>query len=156
MDKFAVYKFPLGFLEIGYAGEKVFSLKKTECFSGEGEKNSFTDAVFREISEYFQGVRRKFTFPCELRGTEFQKKVWCELAKIPYGEIRTYKDVAIASGNPRAVRAVGHANNKNPLCIVIPCHRVIGSNGKLVGYAGGLWMKEFLLKLESENKSSEE
>lgn len=90
----------------------------------------------------------KFDLPLDARGTEFQKKVWNELLRIPYGETKSYKDIAVAIGNEKACRAIGMANNKNPIPIIIPCHRVIGSNGKLVGYAGGLNVKEKLLNIE--------
>lgn len=87
--------------------------------------------------EYLNGKRKTFDIKYEINGTEFQKKVWEELTHIPYGETSTYKEIAVAVGNPKASRAVGMANNKNPISIVVPCHRVIGSDGKLVGYAGG-------------------
>ena len=96
-------------------------------------------------------MRKIFTLPLAPVGTEFQQHVWKILQTIPYGETWSYKQVAVAIGNPKASRAVGMANNKNPLAIFIPCHRVIGSNGKLVGYAGGLNIKEHLLALEQEN-----
>ena len=104
--------------------------------------------AFRQLSEYFSGKRKEFHLPLLLKGTDFQKQVWNALLKIPFGETRSYKQIAEAIGNPKAIRAVGRANNKNPLLIVVPCHRVIGANGKLVGYAVGLDKKEFLLKLE--------
>lgn len=104
--------------------------------------------AFRQLSEYFSGKRKEFHLPLLLKGTDFQIQVWNALLKIPFGETRSYKQIAEAIGNPKAVRAVGMANNKNPLLIVVPCHRVIGANGKLVGYAVGLDKKEFLLKLE--------
>lgn len=104
--------------------------------------------AFRQLSEYFSGKRKEFHLPLLLKGTDFQKQVWNALLKIPFGETRSYKQIAEAIGNTKAVRAVGMANNKNPLLIVVPCHRVIGANGKLVGYAVGLDKKEFLLKLE--------
>ncbi len=106
----------------------------------------------KELEEYFEGKRKKFNLPLKQEGTEFQKKVWNALEKIPYGEIRTYKEIANMVGNEKASRAVGMANNKNNIPIIIPCHRVIGSNGKLVGYALGLDMKRYLLDLESKNK----
>jgi len=93
-----------------------------------------------------------FDFKYDLQGTDFQKKVWHALEQIPYGETRSYKDIATAIGNAKASRAVGMANNRNPITIAVPCHRVIGSSGKLVGYAGGLEMKEKVLELESKNK----
>ena len=86
-----------------------------------------------------------------MKGTEFQKRVWKALCDIPYGETRSYKQIAQAIGNPKAVRAVGMANNKNPLLVIVPCHRVIGANGQLVGYASGLEKKRFLLQLENPN-----
>lgn len=101
--------------------------------------------------EYLSGKRKAFDFAFELDGTDFQNKVWEELTHIPYGETRTYKEIAIAIGNPKASRAVGMANNKNPISIVVPCHRVIGFDGKLVGYAGGLDMKKALIDLELRN-----
>lgn len=104
--------------------------------------------AFRQLSEYFSGNRKTFNLPLLLKGTDFQKQVWQALLKIPFGETRSYKQIAEAIGNPKAVRAVGMANNKNPLLIVVPCHRVIGGNGKLVGYAVGLDKKEYLLRLE--------
>ena len=104
--------------------------------------------AFRQLSEYFSGNRKTFNLPMLLKGTDFQKQVWQALLKIPFGETRSYKQIAEAIGNPKAVRAVGMANNKNPLLIVVPCHRVIGANGKLVGYAVGLDKKEYLLRLE--------
>ena len=110
-----------------------------------------SDKVYREIIEYLKGKRRVFEFPYKLKGTEFQIKVWNELLKIPYGKTRTYKEIAVAINNPKAFRAVGMANNKNPLMILVPCHRVIGSNKKMIGYAGGVDMKMALLNLEKEN-----
>lgn len=104
--------------------------------------------AFAQLSEYFSGKRKTFNLPLLLKGTDFQKQVWQALLKIPFGETRSYKQIAEAIGNPKAVRAVGMANNKNPLLIVVPCHRVIGANGKLVGYAVGLDKKEYLLRLE--------
>ena len=104
--------------------------------------------AFRQLSEYLIGERKEFDLPIRMRGTEFQKRVWRALLDIPYGETRSYKQIAEAIGNPKGVRAVGMANNRNQLLIVIPCHRVIGTSGSLVGYGEGLEMKEFLLRLE--------
>jgi len=101
-----------------------------------------------QINEYFNGDRKNFELPISPSGTEFQKSVWKALQEIPYGETRSYKEIAIAVGNEKACRAVGMANNKNPISIIIPCHRVIGTNGKLVGYAGGLKVKDYLLNME--------
>ncbi len=102
----------------------------------------------KELEEYFAGGRRKFTFPLDLRGTDFQIACWRALLAIPYGETRTYADVARAVGKPSAFRAVGMANNRNPIAIVVPCHRVIASDGTLCGYGGGLEVKRKLLELE--------
>lgn len=103
-----------------------------------------------ELAAYFAGQLRVFTVPLAPKGTPFQQKVWAALREIPYGETRSYKEIAAMVGNEKACRAVGMANNRNPLPIFIPCHRVVGSNGKLVGYAGGLDVKTFLLELEKE------
>lgn len=102
----------------------------------------------RELEEYFAGARRQFTFPLDLRGTDFQVACWRALLAIPYGETRTYADIAHAVGRPRGFRAVGMANNRNPVAIVVPCHRVIASDGTLCGYGGGLDIKRKLLELE--------
>ncbi|GGE43713.1 methylated-DNA--protein-cysteine methyltransferase [Pullulanibacillus camelliae] len=109
-----------------------------------------TSEPIRQLQEYFAGERQTFTVPICLKGTPFQKKVWHALQDIGYGETRSYKEIAEAIGNPKAVRAVGGANNKNPVSILIPCHRVVGSNGALVGYGGGLDKKEILLDLEKK------
>jgi methylated-DNA-[protein]-cysteine S-methyltransferase len=107
----------------------------------------------RQLEEYFQGSRRQFELPLAPEGTEFQKKVWEALQDIPYGETRSYKQVAEAVGNGKACRAVGMANNRNPIPIVIPCHRVVGSDQSLVGYGGGLDLKMSLLAMEALEKS---
>ena len=102
----------------------------------------------RELEEYFSGRRREFGFPLDLRGTDFQVACWRALLKIPYGETRSYADIARAVGRPQGFRAVGMANNRNPIAIVVPCHRVIASDGTLCGYGGGLDVKRKLLELE--------
>ncbi|AYO31647.1 MAG: methylated-DNA-[protein]-cysteine S-methyltransferase [Thermoanaerobacteraceae bacterium] len=116
---------------------------------GKGEKSSINDKALEELLLYFDGKLKQFTVPLDMRGTDFQKKVWQQLLKIPYGKTASYGDIARAIGKPGASRAVGGANNKNPLPIVVPCHRVVGSDGSLVGYGGGLEIKKFLLRLES-------
>ena len=116
-------------------------------------KELFREAT-RQLEAYFSGKLESFDLKLAPEGTEFQKSVWKALCKIPYGETRTYKDIAASIGKPKAYRAVGLANNRNPIAIIVPCHRVIGSNGKLTGYASGLDVKAFLLKLE-ENKLKE-
>jgi methylated-DNA-[protein]-cysteine S-methyltransferase len=104
--------------------------------------------AIRKVDEYFRGARKKFSLKLLPQGTPFQKLVWQQLKRIPYGKVVSYGDVARAIGKPHAFRAVGNANNKNPIGIIIPCHRVIGSDGKLVGYGSGIWRKEWLLKHE--------
>lgn len=107
----------------------------------------------RQLKEYFGGKRKKFSLKLDFGGTDFQNRVWRELLSIPHGETRTYADIARQIGKPKAVRAVGAANGRNPISIVAACHRVIGSNGKLTGFAGGLEAKQFLLRLESGAKT---
>ena len=107
--------------------------------------------TYSQLKEYFAGNRKIFDIPISANGTEFQIKVWEELQKIPYGKIRTYKEIAENIGNKNASRAVGMANNKNPIAIIIPCHRVIGTKGDLTGYAGGIKLKKYLLDLEKQN-----
>ena len=103
----------------------------------------------RQLLEYLAGVRRVFDLPLAPKGTEFYRSVWRALEEIPYGETRSYRDIAQAVGRPKAVRAVGQANHNNPIPIIIPCHRVVGANGSLTGYGGGLDLKERLLRLEA-------
>jgi len=106
----------------------------------------------KQLTEYFNGTRQVFDLPLAPGGTDFQKKVWAALCAIPYGETRSYKEIALQINNPKGCRAVGMANNRNPVMLLIPCHRVIGSNGALVGYAGGLDVKEWLLAHEEKHK----
>lgn len=110
--------------------------------------NSITNEAVRQLQEYFEGKRKEFQLPLDMGGTPFQKAVWAELMKIPYGESRTYGEIAKKLRNPKAGRAVGSANGKNPISIVVPCHRVIASHGGLGGYSGGLDKKRYLLALE--------
>jgi methylated-DNA-[protein]-cysteine S-methyltransferase len=117
----------------------------------EGERNDAHEWMIqaaKELRSYFAGILRVFRVPLDMRGTDFQLSVWNYLLRIPYGETRSYAQVAEAVGRPAAVRAVGAANGSNPVAIIVPCHRVIGSNGKLTGYGGGLPMKKRLLELE--------
>ena len=107
------------------------------------------DQTARELEEYFAGARREFTVPLAPEGTEFQRKVWAALREIPYGATVTYGEIAARIGKPKAAVAVGQANGRNPIPIIIPCHRVVGAGGKLVGYTGGLHIKEALLAVES-------
>lgn len=116
-----------------------------------GARKEFTSVLrgaAAQLAEYFKGTRREFDLPLEYPGTPFQESVWNALRAIPYGETRSYLDIAVAVGNPKACRAVGAANGKNPIALIIPCHRVIGSNGSLTGFGGGLDVKDRLLALE--------
>ena len=136
-----------GALILCYLGESV-----PEKWVGEMRDTPLLLRAERELTEYFAGTRKEFSLPLDLRGTDFQRKVWQALREIPYGETRTYGDIAARIGKPRACRAVGMANHKNPLLIVIPCHRVIGAGGQLTGFGAGLDIKERLLKLEAASR----
>ncbi len=107
-----------------------------------------TAPYLKQLNEYFEGVRKHFELPLDIRGTAFQRRIWDFLLSIPYGKVASYQEAAAAAGNIKAVRAAGMANNRNPVSVVVPCHRVVGKNGDLVGYGGGLDMKESLLSLE--------
>ena len=145
---------PVGKIEIIEENEKLIELNIYNEERNEKKNNIIEEdtrlllEVEKQLKEYFKGKRTKFEIPLNPKGTEFMKKVWKELLKIPYGETKTYKEIAEKIGDSKASRAVGMANNKNPIPIIIPCHRVIGSNNKLVGYALGLDIKQYLLDLE--------
>jgi len=150
-----VYFYNTGIKELGTLGIGACEDKITDLFFEYEIENvkKNKNYIIKEtplIFEYLNGKRKEFDLPLLKDGTDFQISVWNELLKIPYGETRSYKDIAIAINNEKAVRAVGMANNRNKISIFIPCHRVIGSNKKLVGYGGGLEIKEFLLNLESK------
>lgn len=150
------YQSPLGVIEIVGTEEAIVSILFTDS---DVVRTGLTDSTFQvvkdcynELDEYFNGTRKEFTIPYENAGTEFRRTVWQALTDIPYAQTASYRDIARAVGNEKAVRAVGTANGKNKLSIIIPCHRIIGSNGTLTGYAGGLWRKEWLLAHEQKNK----
>lgn len=152
----ATYDSPIGPLILVSRGEELCGVVLSRMWPHFAPR--FEDAVEREsvvlakarrqLDEYFAGKRRSFELPLALDGTTFQKKAWRSLARIPYGKTRTYKEQATSIGAPRAFRAVGHANGLNPFCVVLPCHRVVGSDGSLTGYAGGIAAKRYLLALE--------
>ena len=149
---FFVYPTPLGRITLASDGEALTHIAfGVEQFSGIYAASALTNRASTELQEYLAGKRKVFDIPLNPSGTVFQKKVWNALRAIPYGQTRSYKEVASMIGNPKAMRAVGMANNKNPLPIVIPCHRVIGSKGDLVGYAYGVKIKQFLLDLEQKS-----
>lgn len=152
MPKIAIYHSPVGEIQLEYEDGVVTALKNVAAEVKPDAPSELSELVFRQLDEFFAGRRRSFDFPFRLQGTEFQQKVWAALREIPYGETRSYKDIAVAIGHPKAFRAVGMANNANPIFIAIPCHRVIGANGSLVGYGGGLAMKKALLELEQKYK----
>ena len=143
---------PIGNLKIiaddNAVTEILFDAEKTS----EESTNKIIEQCKRELAEYFVGKRKEFTVPLNQKGSEFQKKVWDELQKIPYGKTVSYGYVAEKIGGKNMMRAVGGANKRNRIPIIVPCHRVIGSNGSLVGYAGGLWRKEWLLEHERKWK----
>lgn len=120
-------------------------------FGVQADDHPILKLTVSQLKEYFNGERRDFSIPLAANGTEFQNKVWQALTTIPYGETWCYKDLAIAVGNPKASQAVGGANSKNPISIIVPCHRVIGKNGSLTGYAGGVDIKQALLELEAKS-----
>ena len=124
--------------------------KKIEVPDSWIENEEFFREISGQLEAYFSGKLKSFDVKLAPEGTEFQKSVWKALCEIPYGETRTYGEIAKSIGNPKASRAVGLANNRNPIAIIVPCHRVIGANGKLTGYASGLDVKEFLLRLEGQ------
>lgn len=134
--------------------EKIYtwSLKVQEKWipTGWQKENSILTHTILQLDEYFRGQRKTFDIPLAPNGTDFQKSAWQALEKIPYGETRSYKEEAILAGNPKAVRAIGGANNKNPIVIIVPCHRVIGADGSLVGYGWGMERKVWLLEHERQ------
>ena len=153
MKVYTTVSTPLGALSVACDGEFLTNLSFGEiiCNATPGTSPIIEDAI-SQLLEYFAGKRKTFTLKLKPKGTNFQKSVWQELCKIPYGETISYKELATRIGIPKACRAVGMANNKNPLPIIIPCHRVVATNGKLTGYAGGLEIKRFLLELEKQHK----
>jgi methylated-DNA-[protein]-cysteine S-methyltransferase len=145
------YETKLGSVTFVEEDGTLLAITTHRSFEGIIKETNLIKEAYRQFSEYLEGERKVFDLPFKMQGTEFQKRVWKALCDIPYGETRSYKQIAEAIGNPKAVRAVGMANNKNPLLVVVPCHRVIGANGQLVGYASGLEKKRFLLQLENPN-----
>lgn len=151
MNYYTVYESPVGKLRIIENGVGITNIEFPENqrnIMAEEKETPLLKQAIRQLTEYFTGKRKDFDIPLHLNGTVFQMKAWSELRKIPYGETRTYRQIAEVTGNPKASRAIGLANNRNPIPFIIPCHRVIGSNGSLTGYAGGLETKKFLLDLE--------
>lgn len=144
------YNSPVGKLWIAEKEGKLSHILFEDVLLCEIEKTSVIDSVCKQLDEYFAGERKTFDIPLCIEGTSFQQKVWNALLTVEYGKTATYGDIAKLIGQPEASRAVGGANNKNKIPIIIPCHRIIGKNGTLTGYAGGLDIKQYLLDLESK------
>lgn len=146
----ACYRSEIGSLEVVGNQKGILTITFVEDdFEADRNLPAGMTECLRQLGEYFKGKRQKFSVPLLVEGTDFQKAVWRQLQKIPFGQTASYGDVARAVGSPKAFRAVGNANNKNPIPLIIPCHRVIGSDGKLVGFGGGIWRKEWLLDHEN-------
>ena len=143
---------PIGRLRLVSNGAALVKIEFEGHYSTADEDKPVSDPALEacadQLRDYFAGTRDHFELPLEPAGTDFQRKVWAALSAIPHGELRSYRDIAMAIDNPAAVRAVGAANGRNPLPVVVPCHRVIGSDGSLTGFAGGLGIKRQLLELE--------
>lgn len=149
-----IFKSPIGILKISEENGMITGLglqqEKPDMLS-EQKSVAHSDLLYEaytQINEYFMGRRRSFELPINCQGTAFQKQVWQELQRIPYGETRSYEEIAIGIGNKNAVRAVGQANHNNPIMIIVPCHRVIHKNGNITGFACGTEVKKYLLNLE--------
>lgn len=147
---------PVGILEIAEENNAIIYIKFLDEFTVIKEDTSYyLSKCISQLNEYFDGKRNNFDLKLKPEGTDFQKDVWKELLKIPYAETRSYQQIANAIGDPGASRAIGNANNKNPIPILIPCHRVVGADGKLTGYAGGMQRKEWLLNHELTYSNAE-
>jgi methylated-DNA-[protein]-cysteine S-methyltransferase len=151
----AYYRSPIGLLEVKQTQAGIASISfVTRGPAESGAVPAELRAAVRQLDEYFRGRRTEFSLALELRGTPFQRRVWRRLQKIPFGRTVSYGELAAAIGRPRAARAVGQANHQNPVSVVIPCHRVIGADGGLAGYGGGLWRKRWLLAHERSSAIS--
>jgi methylated-DNA-[protein]-cysteine S-methyltransferase len=145
---YGYFESPIGLIQVGARSEAITSLHFVEQRRDGHGTHAIVGEAIRQVSEYFRGTRREFDLPVALQGTDFQRSVWQHLLTIPFAHTASYGEVAKAIGKPRAARAVGAANGRNPISIIVPCHRVLGSDGSLTGYGGGLWRKEWLLKHE--------
>ena len=141
---------PLGPMEINASDTGIVSIHFKDQESNEIKSNTLTDNCKQQLKEYFASERTEFDLPLEQHGTDFQKQVWTALVDVKFGTVASYLNIAQAINNPKAIRAVGAANGKNPHTIIVPCHRIIGSNGTLTGYASGLKRKAWLLEHESK------
>ena len=145
------YSSPIGWVQITATHEGVASVLfvENQTKAASEQQPGHVHTCLTQLDEYFKGERRTFDVPLVVKGTQFQLQVWEELAHIPYAKLTTYKALAHKLKNPGAIRAIGAANSRNPLCLIIPCHRVVGSDTNLVGYAGGLWRKDWLIQHEA-------
>src|SRR5437016_1010680 len=149
----AYFHSPLGAIEITASDSGITSVSFVEKIPEDVFPSSSTlTGCITELQEYFSGTRKSFSVPLDPQGTEFQRSVWKQLELIAFGETRSYLDLALKLGDKNLTRAVGAANGKNPIALIVPCHRVIGEDGSLTGYAGGLWRKEWLLDFESPKR----
>ncbi len=142
------FQSPIGFLILKSDGQSIHEISFSEKDTLDQNACEVLDRCNAQLANYFSGKKAVFDVPLRPEGTEFQERVWTELLQIPYGETITYQELAFRLGDPKAVRAVGTANGRNPIAILIPCHRVIGAGNKLSGYAGGIWRKQWLLAHE--------
>jgi methylated-DNA-[protein]-cysteine S-methyltransferase len=157
----AYFRSPIGLLEVRGGGNGVSAVNfvdapgPSSADEGSAPLPAPLAVCLGQLDEYFRGGRRSFSVKLDLAGTPFQMKVWKALQAVRFGETATYKDIARAVGNPAGTRAVGGANHRNPVSIIVPCHRIVGSDGRLTGYGGGLWRKEWLLRHEARGLFSD-
>ena len=152
---FTYFKSPLGMIELSATENGISSLYFVSEAKQKSAQNKILSDCVKQLEEYFENKRKEFSIPLDMQGTDFQKKVWNELLNIPFGKTISYLQLAKRLGDEKSIRAVGGANGKNPVSIIVPCHRVIGSDGTLVGYGGGLDKKKLLLELEGALKQKE-
>ena len=145
------YQSPIGVMEIVGSREHIVTVNFVDqARAGDDDLPACIQECVRQIDEYFKGNLKEFSLKLQMQGTDFQKTVWQQLTKVAYGQTASYRQIAAAIGNPAASRAVGNANGKNPISIIVPCHRIIGTDGSLTGYGGGLWRKAWLLGHERD------
>jgi methylated-DNA-[protein]-cysteine S-methyltransferase len=145
------YQSPIGVVEIVGTREHIVAVNFVDqARTSNDDLPACIQECVNQIEKYFKGNLKKFSLKLQMRGTDFQKTVWRQLTEIAYGQTASYGEIAAAIGKPSASRAVGHANGRNPIAIIVPCHRIIGADGSLTGYGGGLWRKEWLLRHERD------
>lgn len=149
----AYYESPIGLIMIEAKDEKIIRVSFVEAATLSEKCSPMLEKAKKQMGEYFEGKRKAFDLPMAFEGTEFEKKVFKALTEVDYGNVASYKDIAIKVGHNKAYRAIGGTNHKNKLAIIVPCHRIIGSNGKMTGYASGIWRKTWLLDHEQKNST---